>query len=321
MFFVISGYLITSILKVEVEQNRFSLLRFYQRRILRIFPALLFLLFALAAFGWVGLMPNEYAALGKSAAYSAVGLANLYFFLNTGYFDPAADLQPLLHLWSLGVEEQFYLVWPVALFGLLSFSWLRNRVIAILIIAIAIGFTLNILETTRDPKAAFYLPHARAWELALGAGIAFLPAVGSRFGSYAIGVAGITLTLAGFLLVSADVAFPGCYALFPTVGAALLVWPKQQTVLSAAMSIRPVVYIGKISYSLYLWHWPMIVFFRHFHFERMPDTSQLMALTAATFAASAFSYHLIEQPARKPKARKALATVAIAMAVVVGGVG
>jgi peptidoglycan/LPS O-acetylase OafA/YrhL len=201
VFFVISGYVITKSLTAHIDKHgfRFSpyIKQFYRKRILRIFPALLVVLSATLVAGWFLLMPDEYLRLGASAALSSVGLGNVYFFRHTDYFDPAAEREPLLHMWSLGVEEQFYVVWPVLLFGLLWWSQRRNHrrlnVILALTAIIVLGIAYSAFELTTNSAAAFYLPLPRAWELGVGALLTFLPSVRGRAASEIMGVLGIFL--------------------------------------------------------------------------------------------------------------------------------
>ena len=200
VFFVISGFLITGKLVeawpgARTGRGLFAWLgAFYRRRILRIAPAMLAMIALVLAAGWLILAPGDYADLGESAAYSALGLGNLFFFWNTGYFDAAADTMPLLHLWSLGVEEQFYLAWPIVVAGVLVLAGRdARRARWSLLVLVAGGFLASLWLVADDPKAAFFLPFARAWELALGAALVFVPAIGSRRLAEAVVVVGLGL--------------------------------------------------------------------------------------------------------------------------------
>lgn len=256
VFFVISGFLITSILRREILAGEFSLLGFYDRRLRRIAPALFAVLLVSLVAGWFLLIPGDYADMAKSAAYSAGGLGNLYFFWNTGYFDQAADLQPMLHMWSLGVEEQFYFVWPPLLFLLMTRLSSQRVVVGVLAIGLAVAFAFAVWDVSVHPKAAFYLPHARAWELALGAILAFLPRIGNRLLSEVMVAAGLALIAWSYLVITSKDPFPGLNAAYACIGAALVIWPKSPTFFAGPLSLRPMVWVGLISYSLYLWHWP-----------------------------------------------------------------
>ena len=318
VFFVISGFLITSILRREILAGEFSLLGFYDRRLRRIAPALFAVLLVSLVAGWFLLIPGDYADMAKSAAYSAGGLGNLYFFWNTGYFDQAADLQPMLHMWSLGVEEQFYFVWPPLLFLLMTRLSSQRVVVGVLAIGLAVAFAFAVWDVSVHPKAAFYLPHARAWELALGAILAFLPRIGSRLLSEIMVVAGLALIAWSYLVITSKDPFPGLNAAYACVGAALVIWPKSPTLFASPLSLRPMVWVGLISYSLYLWHWPILVFFRHYANGKMPDPTTALGLGVLSIVVAALSWRFIERPFRKPLASPAR-TVATSLAIA-GGV-
>jgi peptidoglycan/LPS O-acetylase OafA/YrhL len=300
VFFVISGFLITGILRREMEAGEFSLIGFYDRRIRRIAPALFAVLIVTLAAGWFLLLPGDYEDMAESAAYSAAGLGNLYFFWNTGYFDQAADLQPLLHMWSLGVEEQFYVVWPLLLFVLMTLIASRRTLLGVLVAGLGAAFAFSVWQVGNDPKGAFYLPHPRAWELAIGAILVFLPAVGSRVLGEIMGAAGIALIAWSYLAVTSADPFPGINALYACLGAALVIWPKPRTAVAWALSLRPMVWIGLISYSLYLWHWPVLVFFRHYANGEVPDVTAAVPLAALSVLLGYLSWRFVERPFRRP---------------------
>lgn len=300
VFFVISGYLITSILRREIEAGEFSILGFYDRRIRRIVPALLVVLATTLAAGWFILMPGDYADLGASAAWAAAGLGNLYFYGNTGYFDQSSEMQPLLHTWSLGVEEQFYVVWPIALLIGLWVIKDRRVLTSLLTLGVVLAFAYAVRRIEYDPKGAFYLPHPRAWELAIGALLAFLPALASRWLSEAMGALGAALIAWSLFRISAAEAFPGINAAYACVGAALIIWPKAANLVGRGLSFRPVVWIGLISYSLYLWHWPVLVLFRHYANGEVPTAGAAIALGVLSVCLASLSWHFVERPFRKP---------------------
>ncbi len=297
VFFVISGFLITQILAGEIAAGTFSVLGFYERRMRRILPALLTMLaFALLA-GKFLLMPGDYASLAKSSAAAAFGVSNFFFLANTGYFDQVADFLPLLHTWSLAVEEQFYLVWPLLLLALATVGS-RTALAAILAVIVTIGCVASIVYFHVDPKSAFYMALPRAWELALGALLAFLPALPLLAGEIAAWV-GLALIAAGFLVVSPS-RFPGASALFPCIGAALVIWPRAQ-ITNASRLLGLLAPIGLISYSLYLWHWPIWVYFRIYIENGKPSIAQAIGLAVVSIIISTLSYRYIEQPFRKPR--------------------
>ncbi|TGS10231.1 acyltransferase [Mesorhizobium sp. M2E.F.Ca.ET.209.01.1.1] len=316
IFFVISGYLITRLLVAEGRGP--SMAEFYGRRIRRILPAMLVMIsFSLIA-GWFLLLPGDYAALGRSAAYSTFGLGNYYFLWNTGYFDREAALLPLLHLWSLGVEEQFYLAWPVLILAAKGLARGRRLPIAALIGILAlISFSIALHLVALDPKQAFYVPFSRAWELAVGGMLVFAPPIGRRGTSEALGLIGLCLIAAGTIWLSPSWPFPGLSALLPVAGAVLLVWPRSPSSVSALLVSAPLRSTGKISYSLYLWHWPILVFFRHYAGTE-PTAVESLALIGTAWLAAYFSWRFLEEPIRRLRAPpgRALLAGSIAAAMV-----
>lgn len=278
VFFVISGFLISSIIFREVGRSTFTLPQFYARRIRRIFPALLIVLVACLLFGWFALLPDELEHLGKHVAAAATFVSNLALWQESGYFDRAAELKPLLHLWSLGVEEQFYLVWPM----LLLLLWKRQQNIAITIVLLTLtSFMLSIALGQQSPSANFYFPFSRFWELGLGCLLAVVKespgslkrwftkdcVTGFRYPSLshhansALPIVGLCLIGAAIFLFDRHTRFPGWAALVPTVGAMCVIhgcgdsWFQRRIMACAGL-----VLIGVISYPLYLWHWPILSF-------------------------------------------------------------
>ena len=263
VFFVISGFLITRLILDGLERDAFSLTAFFGRRVRRLFPALcLVLLFVLAA-GWRLLLPDEYAALGTHAAAGAAFSANFVSWQTAGYFDVHADRKPLLHLWSLGVEEQFYLVWP----AVLAVIW-RRRANLFVVISVAALVSLALWFALADAHAdaAFYLLPSRFWQILAGALLA-RPSVAARYASasrsFAEGSVALGLTLIAASVMLADGATPGVWALAPVAGAMLCVaFAPRAKIGRRALSWGPLVGIGLISYPLYLWHWPLLSFAR-----------------------------------------------------------
>ena len=327
IFFVISGFLITSIIARELDGKRFSLVAFYNRRIRRIFPALIVVLCAVLVLGWLWLLPAPYAALSSDVAASAAFSANIALMLQSGYFDVASAKKPLLHLWSLGIEEQFYLAWPLIL--MLAARWRLK----LLWVAIAIGvasFVANVALIGPDAIATFYLPFTRAWELLVGAGLA---CIWSRLDQ---GIAASNIRAgAGAVLIGVAVAFlnvhrafPGWWALLPVAGSALLLSAPAAWGNRVLLGSRPAVWIGLISYPLYLWHWPLLVLFAAIKFGPLSDIEREGALLLSVLLAWG-TYGFIERPFRfgKPVPLKAaslagaMVLVAIAGIVVVQGKG
>lgn len=295
VFFVISGFLITSKLNDDIGAGMFSILGFYDRRIRRILPALFVMLAATLLAGYFLLMPGEYKSLAASAAMAAFGISNFYFLSNTGYFDQAAELLPQLHTWSLAVEEQFYVVWPPLLFAIAK-GRSRFIVAAILSGIVLTGLAASLAWYDANPKSAFYMAAPRAWELVFGALLVFLQPLPRAFGEVAA-LIGLALIGAGFFLVS-TASFPGVAALFPCIGAALVVWPRsaKTTIGSLLGLLSP---IGLISYSLYLWHWPVWVLFRTYINGGIPTAQESARLAAISVALATLSYIFVEKPFRK----------------------
>lgn len=300
VFFVISGFLITGIIKTKIEDQSFTLAEFYSRRVRRILPALIFVLSVTMSAGWFFLLPGDYSDLAKSAIAASLGVGNLFFFLNTGYFDQVAELQLLLHTWSLGVEEQFYLAWPV--FLILCYRMITTNVsqwMLLLLLSFA-GFVAAVILTHYFSRAAFYLPPARAWELALGGAMAFAPKLKPKPLAELGGLVGLMFIVGSYLVLDRLSTFPGLGALLPCLGAALIVWPKvSRTVVSYTLGWGPIVGIGLISYSLYLWHWPILSYFKHFAHGRQPEASEAIALLSLSLALSVLTWRFVEQPFRR----------------------
>lgn len=297
VFFVISGYLITQLILSAQRQGRFSLIGFYQRRVRRIVPALLVVMTACLAVGWFVLLPGEFAWLARSLSWCAPFLANRFFARHTGYFDPGADFNVLLHLWSLAVEEQFYLLWPLLLM-LAERRGLTTRVLGVVLVA---SLAISIWAAWHAPAVYFFLTRARAWELALGAMLAALPPylamMRARWRAVSAG-AGLALIGAGAALFSTPNAFPGFWGLVPAGGAALLIGAGPDTWVSRVLlSNRPVRFIGRISYSLYLWHWPLFSYARIITGHTLPPHSVVLIIAAAV-ALSCATYWLVEVPVR-----------------------
>lgn len=298
IFFVISGVLITSILVREMEQGRFSFLQFYRRRFRRIFPALCVVL--LASLGLAGLlmMSQERIAVAWSAIYATASLANVYFWRHLGYFDGGAEETPLLHTWSLAVEEQYYIVFPAFLF--LVFRYWRRGLHGTLAALIVLSLVASVVLTQLKPTAAFYLPMARTYELGLGAALALLPRASLRpAAAAALCLAGLLLCLLPALVLSTNAAFPGALALLPCMGAALIIYcGAVPNLVSRGLSSAPLVGLGKISYSVYLWHWPLLVFYKYYVMRPL-QVGETLLLLCATLAMATLSYRFVETPFRR----------------------
>ncbi len=261
VFFVISGFLITSIIAGELEAGGFSLSHFFQRRIRRIFPALFVMLLATALAGLFFMAPRDVAMLGKGIAATSLFASNILFWREQGYFEAGSADNPLLHTWSLGVEEQFYLLFP--LFLMLAFRLGRHMKAAVLAV-LGISFVLSLVAVRTHPSAAFFLLPPRGWELMLGAALALgaIPAPQNRVVREILGGLGFGLIVFAVFWLDKSMPFPGLYAVLPCAGAACLILSRG-TFAAGILSLRPVVMTGLVSYSLYLWHWPLAVFMQY----------------------------------------------------------
>jgi peptidoglycan/LPS O-acetylase OafA/YrhL len=297
IFFVISGYLITSILWRDMLVGEYSLLEFYKRRILRILPALSVVLLAVVLLASAVQLTHERMASGQSAMAAALFVSNIFFWQDAGYFSAPAEMQPLLHTWSLAVEEQFYIFFPPLLYILARHF--RHRVMALIAGLSLVSLVLCVVMTLRHQPAAFYLLPFRAWELGIGALLALAVARGQMPGAARSwpGLVGLALILAAFVLFDHTSAFPGWLALFPCLGAALLIGLGDRGVTGRLLAAAPMVWIGKVSYSFYLWHWPVIVFWK---LQTGPEItlSEASGLFVVALGLASVSTRWIEAPFR-----------------------
>lgn len=307
VFFVISGFLITGILARELDADRFSLLGFYERRARRILPALIVVLVAAFAGTLVLLYPDATRDFGRAALATLLFASNLYYFqAGTDYFGAAAEYSPLTHTWSLAVEEQYYILFPLLLAALHRYAR-RWTVLAIAGLSV-LSFIAAAMLVRTDAMAAFFLPHARAWELGLGALIALRlpPLPGGARAREGLGALALLLILVPILLYDAKTPFPGIAALPTCLGTAILITladPRRAgaapTRVAAMLSLRPFVAIGLISYSLYLWHWPIIAFLRHRLGTTELGFTPAIAALALAMALATLSYFFVERPFRR----------------------
>jgi len=304
VFFVISGYLITSLIQEEIKRGTFSLAHFYERRVRRIFPGLFAMLAVVSVAAFLFLFPVDLVRYAQSLFATALFGANFEFWREAGYFDSFANQKPLLHLWSIAVEEQFYLLFP-ALLILLRRSTPRLRVLAVGAVFVA-SFALSAWGAGAAPVATFYLLPARAWELMLGALLALgaVPAIRPRILSEISAALGLVLIGASMFAFTANTPFPGPAALLPCAGAALVIHAAhpERTLIGRILAARPLVFTGLISYSLYLWHWPVFVFATYVNF-REPAGMESAMLIALSFVLAALSWRFVEQPFRKSRTR------------------
>ncbi len=307
IFFVISGYLLSAIIFSEVQGSRFLFYRFYERRIRRIFPALFVLLALSTAFAVLFLLPPDFESFNHSFVAASLSISNFHFWKTSNYFDAPAAVRPLLHTWSLGVEEQFYAVLPV--FIVLVQRFLPKYLRAIVVLA-AIGFFIwSVVEVRRDPGGAFFLPFSRAWELLLGTALALkiFPAPRSKGMQEGLAAFGILGILCSVFLLTASMPFPGENALLPCAAASAIILAanERNTMAGRLLSQKPIVFIGLISYSLYLWHWPLLVFSRIAISNRfdLPSSGSRLLLALLAIAIATVSWRFVETPFRVGKHR------------------
>lgn len=345
VFFVISGFLISTIIFENLDRETFSFREFYARRITRIFPALLLVLFASYAFGWFALLADEYKQLGKHIVAGAGFVSNFALWHEAGYFDNTADTKPLLHLWSLGIEEQFYIVWPF----LLWCAWKRKaNLLTVTILVAAVSFYLNLKGIKKDSVATFYSPPTRFWELLSGSVLAWFALY--KKGAFAgakhkidallcsviyrenlggdgktlyntLSFLGVLLLTVGFWRINKDTGFPGKWALLPVLGAVLIIiaGPKAWfncTILSSKIAV----WFGLISFPLYLWHWPLLSFARILE-SGMPSREIRFLAVILSIALAWATYKFVERPIRMGGGGKKKIALLVVLMMACGFVG
>ena len=300
VFFVISGYLITTIIISEMAEGKFSIVNFYERRARRILPALFFVMLMCLPFAWMWLTPNDLKDFGQSLVAVSTFSSNILFWRESGYFDTAAELKPLLHTWSLAVEEQYYILFPI----FLMFTWRLGLKWILILLSMVFLVSLGIAQwgAYNSPSAAFFLLPARGWELLVGVFAAFYLKYNTHLKSHSLNQA---LSLIGFGMIvysiisfDKNTAFPSLYALIPTIGTGLLILcavPK--TLIHKLLSLKFIVGIGLLSYSAYLWHQPLLAFARHRLLGEFSDVI-LIVLCVASLAMAWFSWRFVETPFR-----------------------
>jgi peptidoglycan/LPS O-acetylase OafA/YrhL len=316
LFFVISGFLISTIIFNGLSADRFSFIDFYSRRIKRIFPALLLVLMTSFVIGWFVLLPGELKQLGKHIAAGAGFGSNFVLLSESGYFDKLSDTKPLLHLWSLGIEEQFYVIWPFALY--LTWKFKKSFLVVITVLLLA-SFALNVGRIHLHAVSVFYNPATRFWELMVGACLASLVLEKTALTVWInaqdhkrrnfLAISGLMLLALGYFFLTKEKRFPGWWALLPTLGAASIIAAGAHAWLNRKVLAHPVlVWVGLISYPLYLWHWPLLSFARVVQSE-----TPSIAIRSAAIALSVFlawlTYVLVEKRVRHLKNKNVTVTL------------
>ena len=347
IFFVISGYLISIILFRSLANNDFVFLEFYAHRIKRLFPALLLVTASCYIFGWFSLLPDEFKQLGKHMAAGVGFVQNIVLWQESGYFDVASEVKPLMHLWSLAVEEQFYLVYPVLIYWVWKAKF--NLLTSILILSL-VSFALSSKGVHEDSVKAFFAPHTRFWELMVGALLAYLhsfavwkpaythwihcgifnrvvfrevPATEDRQALFSsiLSTGGLLLIIYSIATYKSGMPYPGAKALVPVVGATLLIIAGPQAWVNRHfLSNKVAVWIGLISYPLYLWHWPLLSFARIMEAETPSRGIRIMAVIAS-FCLAAITYYLVEKPVRNGQTSRLKMAILCALAILIAYAG
>lgn len=316
IFFVISGYLISTILFSNLEKNKFDLFEFYDRRVRRIFPALILVLSTSLAFGYFYLLATEYQLLGKHIVGGSTFIANIIFWKENGYFDTSAELKPMLHLWSLAVEEQFYIFWPLMLW----IVWNKKlNFLKITLLVATISFLANMYLVNKNVSAAFFLPVSRFWELMIGGALAYISLYRPRYiekNKNFQSTLGFGLIVSGLIFINKSTSFPGYWAVLPSMGAFFIISAGSDAWLNKTLlANRYAVFIGVISYPLYLWHWPILSFLK---ITILPDLSATILLCGLilSFILAYLTALLIEKPIRFSK-NKTTSPILISVVIII----
>jgi len=345
VFFVISGYLISTGILENLEKGTFSFSQFYARRIKRIFPALIVILLVCFIIGWFVLLADEYKQLNKHIASIAGFVPNIVYWYEAGYFDNSSDTKPLLHLWSLGIEEQFYIVWPL----LLWFAWKKKiNIISLTLVLIFISFAINLNDIKQYPISTFYSPQTRFWQLLSGGLLALLNTynvdmlkiikikinhtiyhifniekqeVQATIIANVLSFLGLLILAYGFLQFNIELKYPGKWALIPVVGTLMLIFSGPEAWINRKiLSNKIAIWLGLISFPLYLWHWPLLSFLRILESGTPSRNLRILAVALSIFFAW-LTYKLIECPIRYGKNGKYTVIVLILVMILIFYVG
>lgn len=346
VFFVISGFLITSHILENLDKGQFSFADFFGRRIRRIFPALILVMSCSLAFGWFVLLADEYTQLGKHIASGAAFIANIIFVNESGYFDNAAETKPMLHLWSLSVEEQFYIVWPLVLW----LAWKRKfNSLTITILFVVVSFYFNLRFVKSHPTETFFWPVGRFWELLSGSVLAWLllhkrdllrefklridkylvriihskeVVIDGSTVSNVMSFLGLLLLAYGIIRINEDLTFQSTWALIPVLGTVLVIASGSKSWLNRLFLMNPIaVWFGLISYPLYLWHWPILSFLRIIEIE-VPHRNARIFAVFLSIAFAWLTYKFIEKPIRFGSLKRIISPLIITIVLFfVGGFG
>lgn len=298
IFFVISGYLITSIITVETVDNRFSIVRFYERRVRRILPALYVVVASCIPFAWLEMVPEQLSQFGHSIGATVIFASNILFWREAGYFAPASELKPLLHIWSLSLEEQFYMVFPAVFLLLRRFR--RRVLIGLMGGAIVISLALTEWAWRHVPGAAFYLLPTRLWELLAGSLCAVIALEHGRTPAPFLSLLGLVCVVVPVLWYDDRIPWPSLFTVVPVAGTcALMLFSGPDTLVGRLLGTRACTSIGVISYSAYLWHQPLFAFAR-LGMAHAPSSAEMLALSALALAMGGLSWRFIERPFRNP---------------------
>ncbi len=326
LFFVISGFLITTIIFQNLERGSFSFLDFYTRRIKRIFPALALVLLACLVYGWFTLLPADYKLLGKHTIAGAAFVSNFAFWNESGYFNGDSKLKPLLHLWSLGIEEQYYIVWPLIAW----FAWKKQvNLLKVCLVLLIASLLANIVTVKYNAVAAFFSPATRFWELLVGSVLAYV-ALHRRASQQSdkqnlrnnqAAWAGLLLLLIGMVFIKPERRFPGFWALLPTLAAYLIIYAGPQAWFNRkVLSNKLLVWFGLISFPLYLWHWPLLVFAK-LSANQAPSMELILLAVAMSIVLAWLTYRFVERPIRFGKKTGNVHTASILLALSIFCIG